>query len=143
MDRQSNANDVDEHSSHFDATVHLLNAPLKRGQSLSPPKLARRQQFVASTNLVRYACHRYVRPLSLVRKQKISLKARQSRLTPPTTVEQSPAKSPKMTVKVEATETKEEEVYDGEESEYSSLEDYDDSLGERIFRDNAVLCFVH
>lgn len=132
LDRQSHENDVDEHSSQCDTSARVLHAPLKRGKSLSPPQQARRQQLVASTNLGRYSSYRYVRPLSVARKQKILFRARLARSSPPT-AEQSPVKSPKMTVKVEATETKTEEVNDDEDSEYSSLEDYDDSLGKRFF----------
>lgn len=123
------ANDVEVCSSHCDA-ARTLHAPLKRGKSLSPPKLTRRYPAVISSTLTRNVIrNRYsVRSLSLLRRQKTLARIRQA-ANSPSIAAQSSAKSPKMTTTKLTTENKEENANASDDSEYSSLEDDGDNQG--------------
>lgn len=132
------ASDIDENQSHCKASAHMTHVTIKRGKSLSPPKLIRKQVIVSNALFNRCWAQRYPsRTQSFFRKQKIIAKAKQhARLSPLTVAKpivNCQTSKPNSTTK--SIETMEKGNF-SDESEYSSLEDDDD------FQGNFVITFV-
>lgn len=118
--------------SQYDTAGRTIYVKTVRGKSLSPPKIASNRKQIINSNVQfnRSLTQRHiVRPLNILRKQRLLSKARQqAKISPrhnPTTMGKSIPKE----IIIKPSEQPDEKAHSSDESEYSSLEDDDDVQG--------------